>query len=77
MIDMHLLHAGGVTVALDIPREWAERAVARLMTCTEHTASHVFVVDQSNAKTVRLGVSEHGRNRLHTWMAEEMTGDHP
>lgn len=57
---MDLLHVGGVTQAITADRAIADRIIRRLMTCTEHGASHVFVVDQSHGDRVNVGMSEHG-----------------
>lgn len=60
-----LLHTGGITKIVQVPRELLADAINVLTTCGKHDASHVFVVDQSGASrveggSVRVGVSEHG-----------------
>lgn len=57
---MSLLHIGGVAEVINTNREIANRIILRLTTCTEHGASHVFVVDQSDGDRVNIGMSEHG-----------------
>lgn len=55
-----LLHTGGVKHVVNVPRHLVDRVVQRLTHCIEHDHTHVFVVDQSGGKHVRVGVSEHG-----------------
>lgn len=63
-----LLHTGGIAEAITIPRERLAGAIDRLTTCTEHGASHVFVVDQSHGDYINLGVSVHGAACLNSYL---------
>lgn len=55
-----MCHTGGIDHVIHGPSELMEPIIQRLMSCTRHGASHVFVVDQSHVDSVTVGMSVNG-----------------